>query len=247
MDEKQKRSRFAELAEQSRRRHSFQYTDFLAPADAADALYAASEKERRVFGGAENCERVMVRYGDPADTGYEEPFPIAVLRIRPQNPKFAEQLGHRDYLGALMHLGLEREVFGDVLVRESGAYVFAEEHLAEYVCRELTQVRHTQVTCEWLEEVPEDACPRLLEETVTAASARLDAVIARVFHLSRTRAGGLFPAGHVQVGGRICEKESYTPDPGEIISVRGYGKFRFEGEEGTTKKGSLVLRIGRYQ
>ncbi|MBR2561089.1 MAG: hypothetical protein IKE31_02955 [Eubacterium sp.] len=246
MNDKQQKNRYAELAEKSRRQHIYQYTDFLTPADAADACSVVPEKERAVFGGAQNCERVIVRYGDPADTGFEEPFPIAVIRIRPQHARYAENLTHRDYLGALMHLGIERDILGDILVRETGTYVFTEEHMAEYICRELTQVRHTSVCCEILQDVPEDALPRLEAESVIAASARLDVILAKVYHLSRTRSKELFAAGHVQIGGRVCEKESILPRSGDIVSVRGYGKFRYEGETGTTKKGSLVLEILKY-
>ena len=246
MDDRQRKKRYAELAELSRRQRIYHYTEFLTPAEAAEACSAAPERERALFGGAEGCERVMVRFGDPDECGYEEPFPLAVLRIAPRDGRFAEELTHRDYLGALMHLGLERSVFGDVLVRDGRAYVFAAERMADYLCRELTQVRHTFVTCEVLPEVPEDARPQLEPLTVTAASARLDLLLAKVFRLSRTKAKELFAAGHVQVGGRVCEKESVVPGTGDVVSVRGYGKFRYGGEEGVTKKGNRVLRIERY-
>ena len=247
MDETQQKKRFSELAALSRRQDRYYYTEFLTPAEAADACAAAPAEECCAFGGTAECERVIVRYGDPERIGYEEPFPISVLKIEPLNSRFAEELNHRDFLGALMHLGLERDVFGDILVREKAAYVFAAERLADYICGELTQVRHTMVKCSALEEVPADARPSLAEEKIIVSSLRLDNVIAKVCHLSRTRAKELFAAGSVQVGGRVCEKESFVPAAGDIISVRGYGKFRIEGEEGTTRKGSLLLRIGRYQ
>lgn len=246
MDEKQLRKRFAELAELSRRQNIYHYTEFLTPAEAADARAMTPEKEFCAFGGAENCERVMVRFGDPAQIGYEEPFPLRVVKIEPVSRKFADTLTHRDYLGALMHLGLERDVFGDILIREQTAYVFTVEHMAEYVCGELTSVRHTQVTCVIPEEVPEEAQPHLEEEQIIVASPRLDNIIAKVWHLSRTKAKELFAAGSVQVGGRVCEKESAAARPGDIISVRGYGKFRCGEKTGSTKKGSDIIRIEKY-
>ena len=243
---RQQKERYADLLEMSRRQHMYKYTDFLAQADAADACRAAPEAERAVFGGAENCERVMVRFGNPADLGYEEPFPIAVLKICPGSLKYAEALNHRDYLGALMHLGVERDVLGDILVRETGAYVFAEEHMADFLSRELTRVRHTPVVCEVLHHVPEDARPRLQEEEMIVSSLRLDNIAAKAFHLSRTRAKDLFAAGQVQVSGRLCEKESFVPAEGDIISIRGHGKFRCGSQTGETKKGNMVLSIFRY-
>ena len=66
----------------------------------------------------------MVRFGSERMFGYEEPFPISVLRIEPLINKFAEELGHRDYLGAVMNLGMERDVIGDILIRDKSAYMF---------------------------------------------------------------------------------------------------------------------------
>ena len=247
MDEQQLRKRFAELAELSRRQNIYHYTEFLTPAEAADARAMTPGREFCAFGGAENCERVIVRFGDPEEIGYEEPFPLCVLKIEPVSRKFAETLTHRDFLGALMHLGLERSVFGDILVREQTAYVFIAEHMAEYVCRELTTVRHTQVICTVPEEVPEEARPQLEEEQIIVASLRLDNIIARAWNLSRTRAKELFAAGAVQIGGRVCEKESTSPQEGDVISVRGYGKFRCGGKTGSTRKGREVMRIEKYR
>ena len=246
MSDSQQKNRYADLAAMSRRQGRYFYTGFLAPADAAEARAAAPMKESCAFGGTEECERVIVRYGDPEEIGYEEPFPLCVLKIEPADRRFAEELNHRDFLGALMHLGLEREVFGDILVRETGAYVFAAERMAEYICRELAQVKHTQVRCAVLDEVPEDARPKLEEEQIIVSSMRLDNNLAKVCHLSRTRAKELFAAGHVQTGGRVCEKESFVPREGDIISVRGYGKFRCGEKTGETKKGSSVVKIFRY-
>ena len=246
MDEDRLKKRFAELAALARKQNIYYYTDFLTPSEAADARAMTPDREFRAFGGTADCERVMVRFGDPEQTGYEEPFPLAVLKIEPLNRKFAEKLTHRDFLGALMHLGLERDIFGDILVRESAAYVFITERMASYVCDELTQVRHTQVRAEILNEVPEEARPSLQPEQIIAASLRLDIVIAKVWHLSRTKAKELFPAGAVQTGGRVTEKESAVLREGDVISVRGYGKFRYAGQTGTTKKGSVILQIEKY-
>lgn len=76
------------------------------------------------YGGFDGAERVMVAFGpapEPAD------YPITCLHIAPKQEKFAEELTHRDYLGTLMGLGLERRVLGDILPCGKGAYLFAPQ------------------------------------------------------------------------------------------------------------------------
>ena len=82
MDEQRLRKRFAELTELSRRQNIYHYTEFLTPAEAADARAMTPEKEYCAFGGAADCERVIVRFGEPAQIGYEEPFPVSVQNDR---------------------------------------------------------------------------------------------------------------------------------------------------------------------
>ena len=81
--------------------------------------------------GTEGCERQMLRFGSEETLGYEEAFPISCVVIRPSAPKFAEELTHRDFLGALMNLGIERDVLGDIIVRDAVGYVFCEDAMAD--------------------------------------------------------------------------------------------------------------------
>ena len=142
-------ARFCELAEACYARGRYTFTDFLGLSE-LDLFFAAQPRFSYVpytaFGGAAGCERVMVRFGDEESLGYtEEPFPIACLLLQPAAPKFAEPIGHRDCLGALMNLGIKRECLGDIAVCEGGFYLFCEEKLAPYIRENLTRVRHTAV------------------------------------------------------------------------------------------------------
>lgn len=118
MDEKelqQLKRRLTELADTAYTQNRYTYTPFLGLAE--QQAYYAVEREVSyagvlMEGGAPLCERKMVRFGNP---GYEETFPIARLEILPKTPKFAEHLTHRDFLGAVMNLGIERDVTGDIL------------------------------------------------------------------------------------------------------------------------------------
>jgi len=231
--------RISDLASRAWDQGVYCFTHFLSLAGISDfyrALPSLPPAPWRLFGGAEGCERQMLRFGDEALCGYDAPFPIACLRILPLNEKFSEPLTHRDYLGALMGLGIERELLGDIAVREKEAYLFCEERIAPYIRERLVQVRRTSVSCA-ASAPPEGALYETRPMSVQVSSQRLDALIARVFRMSRGDAQVLFPAGKVFVSGRLCESPSHPPKAGDIISVRGFGRFRYRGMESLSKKG----------
>jgi len=238
--------RCTELAVRADRSLTYTYTSFHSMQTAMLAYKAADEKKIKLWGGADGCERVIARFGDPEEIMSDEDFPIAVVFVRPTQPKFAENLTHRDYLGAILNLGIERDVTGDIFVGEGGAYVFALSEMADYITANLERVKHTSVKCSIVDEVPADCLPKLTEEAVAVSSPRLDAVIAKVWHLSRTDAKELFNAEKVSVNGRICRNPETTPGDDSAVSVRGYGRFEYAGVECETKKGKVRITVRRF-
>ena len=107
-----------------------------------------------IFGGRESCDRVMIAFGNEADCGYAPAFPICTMKVSAVSDKFSDDLNHRDFLGALMNLGIEREMVGDILITESthsgkhnNAYIFCVDTVADYIAENLTKIRHTNVKC----------------------------------------------------------------------------------------------------
>ena len=198
------------------------------------------------FGGAEGCERQMLRFGSPEECGYDAPFPIVCLRIAPLSAKFAQPLTHRDYLGALMALGIQRETMGDIVVKPREAYLFCESHIAPYIAEHFTQAGRTSLSCAVAQTLPQGALFETRRQVVQLASQRLDALIAHVYHLSRSEAQALFPAGRVFVSGRLCESPGYTPKAGDVLSVRGFGRMRYAGVESFSKKGKENTAVDVY-
>lgn len=241
--------RLVELGKKSHGSGIFLFSCFLGLAEQS----ALSEVSRElfgiryeVFGGCEGAERVMVRFGDPEEIGYELPFPITALRIAPKSPRFAEKLTHRDFLGALMNLGIERDVLGDIIVTEGAAYLFAKDDIAPYIEKELTRVRRTDVTVSPVLDLPEGELYRTEVKRIQLSGERLDAVIAKTYNLSREEAQRLFPKGLVFASGRCIESTSYVPKVGEKISVRGYGRLIYRGYESTSRKGKLNVTVEVY-
>lgn len=241
--------RFADLAEISLRQGRFTFTPFLTEAEYAD-FYSIRNTLPNVgvtaFGGYDNAERVMLRFGDAESLGWEEPFPLCCIRISPLSVKFADDLSHRDVLGAVMHLGIERSEIGDILISEKEAFLFCTQTMAEYLCRELNTIRHTSVRCTVTEELPQSITQARKEGEIQIASERIDAVIAKIYHISRNDCLDLFRRSLVFVNSRSMESGSHLLKEGDKVSVRGYGKFRFLGIIGTTRKGNKIAKYEQY-
>ena len=173
-------------------------------------------------------------------------IPIRILLIEPKQAKYAETLTHRDFLGAILNLGIERDMVGDILVQNNSAYCFVLEKVADVFCSDLDRVKHTAVSCKTVEEIPDNYLPKLKEENITVTSPRLDAILAKVYHLSRTDAKALFDMEKVTLNGQICHNPETILKENSKVSVRGYGKLEYHGEERTTKKGKTGITIWRY-
>ena len=242
-------NRINELAEKSYSENRFVFTDFLDMSQLSsfyslerDLAYVGTS----VSGGTEGCERCMVRFGTPESLGYDEAFPIVLLHISPVQKKFSDALTHRDFLGSVIGLGIERTKLGDIIVRDNEGYIFVSESISEYILENLSKVKHTNVRVEKCLDIPEAVAPKFAEESIIVSSNRLDAIIARVYKLSRDLAVRYISEGKVFMSGRQMTENAKQLKSGDTVSVRGKGKFIFEGEGGSTKKDKLYIKIKKY-
>ena len=242
------KKRFLEFDRKAYSGGYYTFTDFLGLAE--QAAFAEVKKsissKYTAFGGVRDAERVMIRFGDPEEIGYELEHPIVCIRIAPKSEKYADKLTHRDFLGSLMNLGIERDTLGDIVIRDNVGYLFAKEDIAEYVVNELTRVKKTDVKSVITEDIPEGDLYKTERRRIQAVGERLDAVIAKVFSLSRDDASMLFKRKLVFADGRQIESTSYIPKRGERISVRGYGRMIYLGYESETRKGKLNIELDVY-
>lgn len=241
--------RLRELANKSYTGGQYFFTGFLSLSE--QDVYHRLERElsyvpARLFGGTEDCERMMLRFGGEELCGWETDFPIACIEISPLMEKYGEELSHRDYLGALMNLGIERSTLGDIIICGKHAFLFCAERMASFVLENLEQVRHTHVKCSLAEQVPESAITHLERKNCIVNSNRADAIIAKLYQLSRSQSLELFREKKVFVGGRQCENNSAVLLPNDRVSVRGYGKFIFRGQAYETKKGKSCVEVDLY-
>ena len=108
--------RFEDLAERSLCNYTPTYTDFLDMNEQSILSSSYLPCSFTLYGGYEMAERKIACFNEEELTGEAPDFPAVWLKISPTAPKFANELSHRDFLGALMNLGLERCVFGDLII-----------------------------------------------------------------------------------------------------------------------------------
>ncbi|MCU6695876.1 RNA-binding protein [Laedolimicola ammoniilytica] len=201
--------------------------------------------ETETFGGYELAERQIAVFRPEAPVFYAD-YPVKCLKVTPLNAKFAEDLNHRDYLGAVLNLGIDRACLGDILVEEDAAYLFCLERMADFIRDNLIRIRHTSVYVEQVEAENFHYEPKYKEVSGTVASVRLDKLLALAFNASRSSLTGLIEGGKVFVNGKLVTSNGYEPKEGDLISVRGMGRFRFRETGGQSKKGREYVILWRY-
>lgn len=244
------RKRFEEQANRAYQTNCYVTTAFLNEME-QDVLLSGEPDyavKVRLEGGNPLCERKIAVFGDPVLFGYEPMLPLTLLKITPVAKKFAEKLSHRDVLGAVMNLGIERSTVGDIFVQDKEVYLFCLEPMSEFIMANLTRIRHTvvKIECLPLEEAASLTLAEAVEEQVLVASLRLDAVVAAVYRISRQESQQYIRDRKVAISGRITENNSGMLKDNVMITVRGKGRFFYETIAYETKKGKYQLKIRRY-
>lgn len=157
-------------------------------------------------------------------------------------------LTHRDYLGALLALGIERHVLGDLVVLDDcRAVLFCSVDIASFICTELVRVGKDGIKVQRLApDAPIEIPRRYKSVSDTVASARFDCIAAALAGLSREKAQMLIRAGECTVDYEPCDKCDKIIEPPCVISLRGYGKFRVDDVSTQTKKGRLRMLAQKY-
>lgn len=243
--EERLKKRFAELSERAEAYGRPVWSEFLTAAEQDVLLKMRLPSPVTLDGGYAAAERRAARFGD-TDGGQDADTPVVCVTIAPVSKKFAEALTHRDVLGALMSLGLRREATGDIVTDDGEAWLFCLRTVAGYIAGQLEQIRRTPIRCEADAAPPDLTAAPPKDVTFTVASERLDALVAAVYRLSRADSQALFAGRRIFVNGRMTENTSFVPKTGDIVSVRGRGRFVYRGVTGETKKGRLKAAAGVF-
>lgn len=190
-------------------------------------------------GGGDNCERAAAFF--LPDYMTEDMLDLSEYICAMKLKAYFGQPGHRDYMGALLGMGIGREWLGDIQVEGDTAYVLCMKSVLRYLLSIEKAGRYTVKASQVpLEEVP----PRKVETeslSFSVMSPRLDAVAAGLFHLSRTEAAKQIAAGNVSLNYGQCLKADCIVKEGDILSLKGKGKGSISGMGGTSRKGRLFV------
>lgn len=241
------KKRLRELALRAAYGRNACFTRFLEPPMERECLAAANEAgvHAAFWGGYEDAERrIAAFYSDEAPDAWE--YPLACIELK-WNPKYASP-AHRDLLGAVMGLGLERDSTGDIAfaAAEGAACLFAHRDVENYICGNLESAGRAALKLRPLEESPELKAPEGAEIRVTVSSERLDAVIAAGLKISRSEAQKLISAGLVKRRHIPELRGDIHLEEGDLLSVRSHGRMRVLAFEGQTRRGRLAVRLFRY-
>ena len=197
-----------------------------------------------IFGGYEGAERAVLGVFPEWREERGEDFPICALRF--DAPRF-RTLTHRDYLGTVMSLGIDRNKTGDILTDDEGAYVLLDEAIAEYVVRNVNKIANVGVKGKiiGIEDFTPPK-PKTKEKMCVCASKRLDAVMAAALNISRSAAEKLIREGLVKINHRAVTDRSKTVNIGDLLSVRNYGRFILKDTGNNTGKGRLHITVEKF-
>lgn len=201
------------------------------------------------WGGYNMAERKAICFCPKNMELKTEWFNIECIRIKPLNQKFADKLTHRDFLGAIINTGIERNKIGDIVVNRDESYFYCSANLADFLCNELTRVKHTSVMLELDKNTDVDG---LVSENFkiifgSISSLRADSVTALAIRGSRTLSEEVISSKRLYVNAKLITKKDTILRLGDVLSIRGYGKYIIDEIGKPNSKNRMKVSLKAYQ
>ena len=173
----------------------------------------------------------------------EDDFPMKCLTFTYRKE---DKLTHRDFLGSFMGQRLKREVIGDIIVSEGETQTFVTEVAAKAILDSVTKIGRVGVKITDDVDFRLDAEQEYKEISGTVASLRLDCIVSLAANLSREKAAALIRSDRVEINHFTAASVSQELKEGDILSVRGSGRYILSGIDGLTKKGRIHINLRKY-
>jgi RNA-binding protein YlmH len=248
-EEKAFLDRAQEWIERSAELHELRRTDFLDPRQQhimASLCNRNGMVNVRFEGGYEGAERKRALIApEYRDLQYED-AELCVLSVNSQQDKFHE-LEHGDFLGALLGLGIKRDRIGDIHLHDTFCHIVVADQMSQFLDISLRQVHRMLVLTDVLPIEQLQPLQQQLEEmSFTVASMRLDGIASDAYRISRSKIVEPIRAGRCRVNWKPQEDPSAQLQAGDVISIKGLGRFKLLEVDGVTKKGRIRVKIGKY-
>ncbi len=245
LENKRLLARLDDALDIANRRDTPHFVGFLDERQTALARFylAKCQASCSFFGGHEEAERTMVGVYPYGVDAQQSLFPIAAVAFV---YGMAASLSHRDVLGSLLGCGVAREKIGDILCASDRAVVFVHESIADFLAQTVTKIGRVGVKTVIPYEGELPVFHRYEDITGTVASPRLDAVLKVLLNVSREQAADRIKEALVQVDHQPVLSVSHPVCGGQILSVRGSGRFVIDDVSKITKKGRLILQARKY-
>jgi len=242
-------SKILDKVEKANKQKCRVHTDFLDPYQRGiieRAVQASSDIEFTFEGGYIGAERVITNFCPDFifndDDIYEIPLKIINIKFKVKNT-----LTHRDYLGALMSLGIKREKIGDILVKDSSCDIVVLSEIADYIGFNLQKIGNIKCNLEILEiEKLEANLQKTKEISTTVSSLRLDSISSAGFGISRSKIVEFIKAYKLNLNWEMTNSLTKQVKEGDTISIKGKGRIVLDKVGGITKKGRIGIILKKY-
>lgn len=237
----------------SKTRNKITYTDFLNISEiniAKKFLIENKIKNYIFFGGKIEADRqILIFYPekfsvDMVEKNFEKILEVIEIKL-PNNIQYE----HREFLSGIMKLGIKREKFGDILVREYGADIISLSEVTNYLIsglKDLTRFRKSEIRAKNINEL-KDIELEFENINIIVSSIRLDNFVSELAKCSRSKAEILIEEGKVFINSINEFKPAKKINKNDIITIRGRGKFIFDNIEKETKKGKFLINLRKYK
>ena len=203
------------------------------------------------YGGDEQSERkLFVIYPEKFNSTVVEKNLVSIVKIvRIQLPdELKGKYAHRDYLGAVIKLGVKREKVGDIIVDNDGADIIVEKDISKFLLENLsglTRFSKSKITIEKIDNL-RTVEVRREEREIIVSSLRLDNVISELARCSRNKALDIINMERVFVNFQCETKKTKQIKTGDMVTIRGKGRFYIKELVGQTKSGRVIVKIEKF-
>lgn len=231
-------------------RYAPKLTDFLDPRQQfiVDSIRRQYEDiNTNAEGALEDAERKRVLLFPSYYTPSENDFSMKVVEVH--YPTKFVTLKHKDVLGSMMSLGIDRSKFGDIRVQDGAIQFVVAEEVLDYVRANFTSIGKVKVHINEVDNLLDyfEQKEEWITETLTVSSLRLDTVLASIFNISRQKSASLIQSGKVKVNWSEKNQVALELQELDLLSIRGHGRVKLLMIEGRTKRDKIRLQIGRLE